>query len=269
MNEDKKIILKTSLITLGVIMALAVMLFCINVFCYPAKVADFMFDLGLKTFASDLYYKEYEKTSNLDNLNKALSIRIELGHNGKIIELSKKFFDSEDYAEYVLSLNNKNLNSNFNLYTKSKLIAEDNYYKNAYIKALVAENKVAEAYEFSKTTFADSVPTFKDLKVYVFSNLLDEVDEEKLTEKLNSQDEVVLYEKINLYFRELYRLFENNCHSYESDDEVYVYALSSRILQVGNDLKLIAERVTTTLSVDEIDLKLNVVANFMQGLLEG
>lgn len=268
MNEDKTIILKTSLITMGVIIVLAIIVFSINVFCFPAKMADFMFDLGLKTFASDLYYKDYKKSGEIESLGMSLNIRIELNHNDKTIELCEEFFDHEKYSEHITNLNSKNLNSNFNLYTKSKLIAEDNYYKNAYIKALIALNKIDEAYNYSKLTFENIEATFKDLKVYVFSHMIGKIEDIKFNQKLNDLDSVVLYEKINNYFNNLYEIFEVKSNALEEGEEVYIYALSSRILQVGNDLKSIDERIETSLNIIDIDLKLNTVAEFMQALLE-
>jgi len=268
MNEDKKLILKTSLITLGIIVLVTIIVFCINILCFPAKTADFLFDLGMKSFASDLYFKEYKNSNDINYLNKALNIKIELGYNENIVEYSEEFFAHDDYSEFISELNQANLETNFNLYTKSKLIAEDNYYKNAYIKALVAIDKVDEAYNFSKSTFDDTTPTFKDLKVYVFSHLIGNIENSKFNEKLNDSDEVVLYEKINTYFEDLYELFEVTTVNFAEDEEVYIYALSSRILQVGNDLKAIADKAATTLNVAEIEVKLNATANFMQALLE-
>lgn len=268
MNEDRKLILKTSLITLGVIVFLAIILFCVNIFCFPAKVADFLQDLGMRTFASDLYYKEYEKNRDIEYLAKSLNLKIEVGHNAGIVSLSEEFFANESYAEYISNLNKNNLNTNFNLYTKSKLINEDNYYKNAYIKALIEENKVGTAFNYSKSLFSEISPTFKDLKVYAFSNFIDKIEYEKFNEKIVEQDEAVLYQKINMYFEDIYGIFSAMNSLYGEEDAVYIYALSSRILQVGNDLKQISDNLSTTINKTEIEAKLTVVADFMQGLLE-
>ena len=264
MNEQNYI-LKTTFITIGSIILISIMLFCIMIFCVPLKSAELFYDMGLKSYSSTLYYKHYKNTDKIEYLNKALSIQIETGSIKDVIKYSEEFFEHKDYSEFIKSLNEKNLNSNFNLYMKSKLINENNYYKNSYIKALILNEEIEKAKTFANSELENNNPMLKELGCYLFSNFISKVDYNYFETEVNN---VKIYEYINSYFNGLTTIFNASKDNFADSEKVYMYAITSKILQVGNDLKNITENITTNIDVSVIETSLEEATNFMQSLME-
>ena len=263
--NDQNYILKTTFITIGSIIIISILLFCIMIFCAPLKSAELFYDMGVKNYSATLYYRHYKNTDKIEYLNKALSIRIELGEMDNVVEYSEEFFEHKDYSDFIKALNEKNLKSNFNLYTKSKLINENNYYKNAYIKALINLDKVEKAKEVANLELADLNPMLKDLKVYVFSSLLGKVEYSYFQTDIEGKK---IYSYINDYFEGLNAILNANKSEYSESEKVYMYALTSKILQVGNDLKLITGNISTEINTVNLDVAIENATNFMQSLME-
>ena len=75
----KKIILKTTFITIGVTLILAVSLFGIVSFCAPASMMRFCESIGLANISGDYAYQEYQNTKNLEYLAHSFEIAAEHG----------------------------------------------------------------------------------------------------------------------------------------------------------------------------------------------
>ena len=67
----RKIILKTALITLGVVIVLAVAAFGIASLCVPAAMSDLTYSLGMEAISSDYAFQEYERSGSLAYLSRS------------------------------------------------------------------------------------------------------------------------------------------------------------------------------------------------------
>ncbi len=70
----KKLILKTALVTVGVILILAVSVFGIMSFCAPATMMRFCESIGLETISGDYAYQEYQNSNKLEYLAHAFEL---------------------------------------------------------------------------------------------------------------------------------------------------------------------------------------------------
>ena len=61
----RKIVLKTALVTLGVVIVLAVAAFGIASLCIPATMSELTYSLGMDLISSDYAYQEYERSGGL------------------------------------------------------------------------------------------------------------------------------------------------------------------------------------------------------------
>lgn len=84
----KKLILKTALITLGVVLILALSLFGIVSFCSPVSMMNFFNSLGLESIGGDYAEQEYRNSGDLRYLAHAFEVAAE----AKKYELANKRF---------------------------------------------------------------------------------------------------------------------------------------------------------------------------------
>ncbi len=70
----KKIILKTALITFGILLILGVSVFGIVSFFAPAAMMNFFDSLGMKSISGDYAYQEYQNSGDLEYLARAFEI---------------------------------------------------------------------------------------------------------------------------------------------------------------------------------------------------
>lgn len=100
-SEMKKLILKTALATLGVILILAVALFGILSLVAPAVMMDFTESIGLPSISGDYAWQEYERSGNMDCLARSFLTAAEHGENKKAAERFEEFYrDREAFSAY-------------------------------------------------------------------------------------------------------------------------------------------------------------------------
>lgn len=75
----RKLVLKTALITLGVVLVLAVAAFGVISLCAPAVMCDFTLSLGMESVSADYAYQEYQRSGDLAYL--ARSVELAAGRN--------------------------------------------------------------------------------------------------------------------------------------------------------------------------------------------
>ncbi len=73
----KKIIVRTALITLGITLIMAIAVFGIVSFCFPASMMEFTASLGMKNLSGDYAYQEYERSGDMDCLVRSFVIAAE------------------------------------------------------------------------------------------------------------------------------------------------------------------------------------------------
>lgn len=79
-RDMKKLVVKTSLITLGVTLILLLSVFGVLSLCVPYKMSDFTNAIGLETLSGDYAYQEYERSGDVEYL--ARSFEIAARHGG-------------------------------------------------------------------------------------------------------------------------------------------------------------------------------------------
>ena len=94
----RKLVLKTALLTLGVLLVLAVAVFGVLSLCAPALMCDFTASLGLETVSGDYAYQEYQHSGNIAYLARSF----ELSARGDDVNAERRFdllYGSEDFDE--------------------------------------------------------------------------------------------------------------------------------------------------------------------------
>ena len=79
----RKIVLKTALVTLGVVIVLAVAAFGIASLCIPATMSELTYSLGMDLISSDYAYQEYERSGDTVYLARAFEICATEGYDDK------------------------------------------------------------------------------------------------------------------------------------------------------------------------------------------
>lgn len=92
----KKLILKTALITVGVVMILAVSVFGIVSFCAPASMMRFCESIGLKNISGDYAYQEYQNSRDLSYLAHAFEVAADNGSYAVAEERFEELYGEEE-----------------------------------------------------------------------------------------------------------------------------------------------------------------------------
>lgn len=99
----KKLVVKTSFITLGVCLILILSLFGLLSLLVPYAMANFTSNLGLDTLSGDYAYQEYERSGDINYLARSFEIAAERGGARKADERFELLVAHEKFEEYCLS----------------------------------------------------------------------------------------------------------------------------------------------------------------------
>lgn len=230
----KKTILSTIALTLTVLVVISLIVFCLMYFVFTKSFADFCYSLGSKNFASNLYYKVYEKNDDIYYCYRALNIKIVLDKVNDVVKYYKEFESDNEYSDFMDYLNKKNEQVSASLIEKSVLLNEDNYLKRNFIKALIDTNRVSEAFDYSIEYFSeyDNFDFFNQgaytLNYFVSSS-------EKFDVIYDKYD-VKLVAAMQNYFDNSYLIFDEKKDCTLDLEKSYLIALGNRLIQVGEDL---------------------------------
>lgn len=210
----------------------------------PASLGNLAYKLNLNGYALNLYERDYKKNGNIDSLYMALNIAIKLDNDDKVIELFNKFYDNENYVSYMHFVNGENLKQNVNPVIKATLINEDNYLKNCYIQSLLNKHNDQTAFNFALNDGLNMSPEYNQLGNYLFDNFCRKDNIDRFYSKfLNNYDGAsgnILLANIYSYMAEVNDIFCNL--GFSSDNEVYIWSMGNRILQVGKNILAISEK---------------------------
>ena len=95
----KKVILKTAIITLGVVIVLAVAAFGVASLCVPAAMSDLTYSLGMNAISSDYAYQEYERSGDLAYLSRSFELAASLGRDEKAEERFDTLYAAEGFED--------------------------------------------------------------------------------------------------------------------------------------------------------------------------
>ena len=95
----RKLVVKTTFITLGVALILLLSLFGVLSLCAPAQMAKFTYKLGLETLSGDYSYQEYERSGDVEHLARSFEIAVEHGGVRKAESRFSLLVADEHFAE--------------------------------------------------------------------------------------------------------------------------------------------------------------------------
>lgn len=228
MKKSKLIILISSIV--GGTILLFVGVFLLLAFVFPYNLAREAYDLGFNTYALKLYDRAYNKDAdNVDALYMALNLSIKLERNEKTETYFEAFCADANYTKYINNIDKENYKKNTNVLIKSTLLSEDNYLKNRYVAALIAQDKLDKAINFCQNSLK-AAPTTFDMGNYYYANFaIKKLTEQDLT--FLSDDGV--YSDILQYFQALSTNFDQ---SYKLNNFPERVCAGNRIITVGNNL---------------------------------
>ena len=236
--DNKKTILKTILFTLLVLVASLVVLVLLMFFFFTKNFADFMYDLGCDRLASSMYYRVYQKSDKIIYCHKALNIRISLGDDEKVIEYYKAFECDDEYEDFLDACDKNSESLNISILEKSAILNEKNYLINNYVKSLVREGDIEEAWNIALENFENyNSLDIDEQGVYAFGEFVKAESWENFNIE-DSQGKTIL-EKMQEYFDYSTEIFEANKNTENNIEEAYLVALGNRIINVGQDINAI------------------------------
>lgn len=102
--QQKKLIVKTVLISLCVLIVLALSLFGILSYCAPGTMMDLSASLGLESMSGDYAYEEYGRSGKIEYLARAFEVAAEEKRDAKASDLFDVLYAHEDFAKYCASV---------------------------------------------------------------------------------------------------------------------------------------------------------------------
>ncbi len=99
----KKLILKTALITLGVVIILAIAAFGVASLCVPAAMSDLAYSLGMSNISSDYAYQEYERSGDLAYLSRSFELAAANGRDEKAEDRFDILYAADGFGEMCAS----------------------------------------------------------------------------------------------------------------------------------------------------------------------
>jgi len=153
MESIEKNVVKTSLITLCVMLAtLIVTIFVLCIF-FPKTMCNLTNTLGMKNLALHFSEKQYQKSQDINDLHSTIYLAIDIEKNEKISKYCDIIFKKDDFNAFIDYINAKNINNAPNLDAKLAVSNESNYLKNQYVKALCNLGQKEKAIAFTKEEF--------------------------------------------------------------------------------------------------------------------
>jgi len=149
MEQTEKTILKTSLITVGIMLALFIVFIAVMSVFFPKQMYNFSSKYGFEKLAFTYAESQYKKSKDINDLHTLIYSAYEINNNGAIIKYSEKLFSSADYEDFIVYINDFNLKSVSIEQAQIVLSNENNYLKNKYVQALCNKGKFDEAVDFA------------------------------------------------------------------------------------------------------------------------
>ena len=159
--QQKKLIFKTAIISLWVIIVLLLSLFGILSYCAPVAMMNLTSALGLDSMSGDYAYEEYVRSGNIEYLARAFEVAAEDERDAKANTLFDTFYAHEDFAKYCgeqddIVINDKNGIELSRIFYRDLVCGQAAQVK--YRLASADEEKAAVA-EFARAETETSFPT--------------------------------------------------------------------------------------------------------------
>lgn len=271
--KSNKIVLITSLITLGALILITVLISVIISLTIPAKMANFCYGVGLENLSQNLYYKDYKKTGSIYSLYSSLKINIELEKNQNIVYRFDEFSSNNEYDSFVENYNKNILGSNNSKLLKASLYNLDNYLKEKYVDAkLKLNNQQVYAVEYSARELykANSAISFENQGAYLMSNLLEDEVVSIIVHLFKSEiDGKIVFDEMKDYYNNLCNYLDLNKNN--NSDDILKITFANRIIKLGNDIITLCNYSSDfSANTDEINSKIiNLKNSYISGLING
>lgn len=238
---------------------------------FTRTTAGIAYDLGNDKLASQLYYKSYKKSGDIECIYRALNIEIKYMNNNTTAEYYEYFESDDEYEEFMKALKVRNENANVGVLEKSSLLFEDNYLENNYIIALagIGDTQKEKALNRAVERFKDSVNSaimLDDLGVYALGAFILEDD---VFDKTYDGFTKPLIEEMQLYFDKLYNVITNvKCEELPDIEKAYAIAMCNRIITIGQDINSRYEGISEKDELKNGNIaKMTAVNDIIKGLL--
>ena len=246
--DYKKLILKTTLWTLLALFLLTVSIWLMMFFLFPRTLGDFCYSLGIDNMSANLYYKDYEKSCNIDSLYKSLNIEIKCKDHDKVIKYFNEFIEDDEYSEYMNAYRSHNEQLRIGVLEKSLLLNEENYLYNQYVTALINISEENQAFNLALELFKHYDDfTLVNQGVYAFNKFINTQDFNRIPSGYNQSILACMQD----YFDDSVELFDNNRDTEDVLQKAYLLALGNRIIEVGQNLnKLYDDDMSTQIQTN-------------------
>ncbi len=265
-NYNKKSGAKAVIITLIVIFLLVAGGLVTLIFGFPKTMGDICYSMGFNSFASKLYNTSYEKDKDINMLYFSLNCAIKAQNYGLIIKQFEKLHNTSDYSNFIAFIDEENEKIDDYPLIKAAMLNEDNYLKNQYIIALIAKEKVDDAFAFALADGLEINVSYNNLGNFLYGNFLGQSEEflqRNFFTQLDGRDNSLDVE-ITAYFNRIYTEFRAQ---YNSVADEYVIAMGNRLVYVGETLKGMCNKVGVEFSEELTNIMIEVNANIADKLM--
>lgn len=250
--DVKNNIVKPILFTFLTMLCLLVAVFGVQHFFYPQKLSNWFYSMGANKAA--VYYLEraYQEDEDYNTLYSLINLSIKTENHEKVETYFEKFYNNENYAYFVSSVDNSNSQKDVSNLVKSSLYSEDNYLKNKYILSLVNQNKVQKAYEFA-LEHSDLVITEENIGIYAYTYLFDSEYDFSQLENFDS-----FCAELEDYFNQNIAYF-NYMTRVRSPQKINGLVIGCRINEIAKNLKAIKEYNSELISLTDEQINESVL----------
>ena len=149
MEYTEKSMLKTSLITVGILLALLAIFLAVMSIFFPKQMSNVCLKYGFDKLAVTYAESQYNKSKDINDLHTLIYTAYQVDNNKVIIKYSEKLFASSKYDEFIVYINDLNIKSVSEEQAQIVLTNENDYLKNKYVQALCKRDSLQKAVNFA------------------------------------------------------------------------------------------------------------------------
>lgn len=208
-NIEKGIIWNTVAGTLAVLSLLIVVGCAVLALFAPKTYADGLYFVGLRNVSMGVYDYSYEKSKDINDAYYLINRAIECNNSTYIVKTYKKLVEHKDYNNFLIYIEEKNINSSVTEMQKVALSNEDNYLKGKYIMALIKVNGLNEAFTFAyNDLITNNVTNYTDRMSYVMGSFIHYATKTKTENNVNSYvDNISVQTNIWDYYNKIKNIY--------------------------------------------------------------
>lgn len=230
----KKSILKTILYTLITLIVASLLVGCLMFFVFTKTTANLMYNMGCDNIASNLYFKTYKNSGEIEYCYKSLNLKIKLNNSEDIIEYYEILIEDDAYSEFIESIVDRNEKLSIGVLEKSSMLNEENFLVNKYVRALIDNKMNDKAWDVAIDHFStNNTWSFNDQGVYALSHFVSNADGfDDYEEKLGG----IVLDEMQACFDKVYQLFNDSKNVSSNIEKSYLMSLGNRIINIGKDI---------------------------------